>query len=167
MPASLSPAGKRILPTPANGPQAAIIDHRSFVAYCEILAAYYATASGMSGKLTPACDHCQESIFRHHAKLYGAMNSITTVFADGGYTEKPIDWAKEMFGCTIKVVKLNELKACQILPKPWIGERTFAWLNRSRRLFKDTNSATHRLNPSSTSSSDTSCCAALLFINTF
>ena len=42
-----------------------------------------------------------------------------------------------MFGYTIKVVKRNEQKAFQVLPKRWIVERTFAWLNWSRRLSKD------------------------------
>jgi len=33
--------------------------------------------------------------------------------------------------------KHNELHKFQVLPKRWIVERTFAWLNWSRRLSKD------------------------------
>ncbi|HUZ94485.1 MAG TPA: transposase [Edaphobacter sp.] len=42
-----------------------------------------------------------------------------------------------MFGYTVKVVKRSDHKSFQVLPKRWIVERTFAWLNWSRRLSKD------------------------------
>jgi putative transposase len=41
------------------------------------------------------------------------------------------------FGYTVKVVKRNEQHLFQVLPKRWIVERTFAWINWSRRLSKD------------------------------
>ncbi len=59
------------------------------------------------------------------------------MFVDGGYTGKLIDWAKQMFGYKVEVVKRNELHLFRVLPKRWIVERTFAWLNWSRRLSKD------------------------------
>jgi transposase len=70
-------------------------------------------------------------------RLFCRFDTLTTVFVDGGYTGTLIEWAKEMFGYTIKVVKRNEQKAFQVLPKRWLVERTFAWLNWSRRLSKD------------------------------
>jgi len=70
-------------------------------------------------------------------RLFCRFDTITTVFADGGYTGKLIDWAKEMFGYKVKVVKRKEQHLFQVLPKRWIVERTFAWLNGSRRLSKD------------------------------
>jgi transposase len=70
-------------------------------------------------------------------RLFCRFDTITTVFADGGYTGTLIDWAKEMFGYTVKIVKRNDQKGFQVLPKRWIVERTFAWLNWSRRLSKD------------------------------
>ncbi len=42
-----------------------------------------------------------------------------------------------MFGYTVEVVKRTEQHLFKILPKRWIVERTFAWLNWSRRLSKD------------------------------
>jgi transposase len=42
-----------------------------------------------------------------------------------------------MFDYSVKVVKRNEQHLFRILPKRWIVERTFAWLNWSRRLSKD------------------------------
>ena len=70
-------------------------------------------------------------------RLFCRFDTLTTVFADGGYTGKLIDWAKEMFGYRIEVVKRNQQHCFQVLPKRWIVERTFAWLNWSRRLSKD------------------------------
>jgi transposase len=70
-------------------------------------------------------------------RLFCRFDSITTIFADGGYTGKLIDWAKEMLGYRVQVVKRNELHQFKVLPKRWIVERTFAWLNGSRRLSKD------------------------------
>lgn len=70
-------------------------------------------------------------------RLFCRFDSITKVFVDGGYTGKLIGWAQEMFGYNVEVVKRNELHKFQVLPKRWIVERTFAWLNWSRRLSKD------------------------------
>ena len=70
-------------------------------------------------------------------RLFCRFDSIATVFVDGGYSGKLIGWAKEMFGYDVEVVKRNELHKFQVLPKRWIVERTFAWLNWSRRLSKD------------------------------
>ena len=70
-------------------------------------------------------------------RLFCQFTSILTVFVDGGYTGKLIAWAQQMFGYNVVVVKRNELHTFQVLPKRWIVERTFAWLNWSRRLSKD------------------------------
>ena len=70
-------------------------------------------------------------------RLFRRFDTLTTVFADGGYTGKLIDWAKAMFDYRVEVVKRNELHTFQVLPKRWIVERTFAWLGCSRRLSKD------------------------------
>jgi putative transposase len=70
-------------------------------------------------------------------RLFCRFDTITKVYADGGYTGKLIDWAKDMFGYSVEIVKRNEQHLFQVLPKRWIVERTFAWLNWSRRLSKD------------------------------
>jgi len=70
-------------------------------------------------------------------RLFCRFDSIATVFADGGYTGKLIAWAKDMFDCSVQIVKRNEQHLFRVLPKRWIVERTFAWLNWSRRLSKD------------------------------
>ena len=70
-------------------------------------------------------------------RLFCRFDSITTVLADSGYTGKLIDWAKDMFGYSVEIVQRNEQHLFRVLPKRWIVERTFAWLNWSRRLSKD------------------------------
>jgi len=70
-------------------------------------------------------------------RLFCRFDSITTIFTDGGCTGKLIEWAKDMFGYRVEVVKRNQLHTFQVLPKRWIVERTFSWLNWSRRLSKD------------------------------
>ena len=70
-------------------------------------------------------------------RLFCLFGTIQTVFVDGGYTGTLIDWAKQMFGYTVEVVKRTDQHLFKVLPKRWIVERTFAWLNWSRRLSKD------------------------------
>ena len=70
-------------------------------------------------------------------RLFCRFDTITKVYVDGGYTGSLIDWAKQMFGYTVEVVKRTEQHLFQVLPKRWIVERTLAWLSWSRRLSKD------------------------------
>src|ERR1017187_8404451 len=58
-------------------------------------------------------------------------------FAGVAAIGKLIDWAKDMFGYSVEIVKRNEQHLFRVLPKRWIVEPTFAWLNWSRRLSKD------------------------------
>ncbi len=70
-------------------------------------------------------------------RLFCRFQRIVKIFADGGYSGTLVDWAKQMFGYTVEIVKRSDQKGFQVLPKRWIVERTLAWLNWSRRLSKD------------------------------
>jgi transposase len=65
--------------------------------------------------------------------------AVEKVVADGGYTGEPLQKAvSHLRKLTLEIVKRSDCKNLfVVLPKRWIVERTFAWLNRCRRLGKD------------------------------
>jgi len=66
-------------------------------------------------------------------KLREDWNKVIKIFADGGYRGKLIEWAKEKTGIDLEIVKRNELSKFKVLPKRWVVERAFAWLDTNRR----------------------------------
>ena len=66
------------------------------------------------------------------------LNRVQRVLADGGYTGKPFATAvQNLLGASVEVVKRNELHAFVVLPKRWVVERSFGWLEKCRRLWKN------------------------------
>src|SRR5690606_4872204 len=65
--------------------------------------------------------------------------TVRKLFADGGYAgEKLTTAVAHIEALAIEIVKRSDqAKGFVILPRRWIVERTFAWLNRCRRLAKD------------------------------
>ena len=61
------------------------------------------------------------------------------IFADGGYAGPKLrDALKGNGKWTIQVVKRSDTAVgFEVIPRRWVVERTFAWLNRCRRLAKD------------------------------
>jgi len=61
------------------------------------------------------------------------------VFADGGYSGDKLAKALARHGkWRIEIVKRSDRSTgFSVLPRRWVVERTFAWLNRNRRLAKD------------------------------
>jgi transposase len=58
---------------------------------------------------------------------------------DGGYTGKAFaNTVKALLGASVKVAKRSELHTFKVIPKRWIVERSFAWLEKCRRLWKNT-----------------------------
>lgn len=62
---------------------------------------------------------------------------MSKVLADSAYGKKLACWLKKTFGLILEVVKVSELAGFQVVPMRWKVERTFAWMNWSRRLSKD------------------------------
>lgn len=72
--------------------------------------------------------------------LFGLYPFLQKLFADSGYQGPVFQKAsvKMLPHLEIEIVKRSDqAKGFVILPKRWIVERTFAWLNRCRRLAKD------------------------------
>ena len=62
---------------------------------------------------------------------------VLKIFADGGYAGKLIDKVKTTFNIDIEIVKRNEQHKFKVLPKRWIVERTFSWIDTNRRNSKN------------------------------
>ena len=63
---------------------------------------------------------------------------LALVWADGAYSGKLIEWVKTICGWVLEIVKrTDDVKGFKVLPRRWVVERTFGWLNRYRRLAKD------------------------------
>jgi len=72
------------------------------------------------------------------AKLLGRFSRLKLIWADGGYAGQLIEWARQLGRWVLEIVKRSDdVSSFVVLPKRWIVERTFAWLNRYRRLSKD------------------------------
>ena len=69
--------------------------------------------------------------------------TIKGVCADAGYQGTFVDEIWDAFGINVDISKQIKPKTWQILPKRWRVERSFAWLNSSRRLSKDYEIRTH------------------------
>jgi transposase len=72
--------------------------------------------------------------------MFGLYPFLTKVFADGGYQGAKFRTAmkKVLPDLAVEIVKRSDIaKGFIVLPRRWVVERTFAWLNRCRRLAKD------------------------------
>ena len=64
---------------------------------------------------------------------------LKVIFGDSAYKRSGLpDWVKEELDCILQpVLRPVDVKGFVVLPKRWIVERTFAWLNKFRRHCKD------------------------------
>lgn len=78
----------------------------------------------------------------------GNLAEVKNILVDGAYRgEKFATSVDEILGATVEVAKRNELPQFVVLPKRWIVERSFSWLEKCRRLWKNCerliNTSTH------------------------
>jgi len=66
------------------------------------------------------------------------LSDVEKMLVDGAYTGENFAHAiKKAIGATVEVVKRNELHTFKVLPKRWVVERSFSWLEKCRRLWKN------------------------------
>jgi len=66
------------------------------------------------------------------------FSRLQLIWADGGYSGELVAWVQQFCGWTLEIVKRTDnMLGFQVLPRRWVVERTFGWLNRWRRLSKD------------------------------
>ena len=67
-----------------------------------------------------------------------ALSEVKNLLVDGGYTgEKFATQIKDVLNATVEVAKRSELHKFVVLPKRWVVERSFGWLEKCRRLWKN------------------------------
>lgn len=67
-----------------------------------------------------------------------AFERVEKILVDGGYTgEKFAHAVRESIKAEVEVAKRNELHTFAVLPKRWVVERSFGWLEKCRRLWKN------------------------------
>jgi putative transposase len=83
------------------------------------------------------CSEQKGGIFVVHETDEAALKSMQLIWVDQGYQgENFAHVIDQLCGAKVEVVKRSEA-GFVILPKRWIVERTFGWLNQNRRLSKD------------------------------
>ena len=69
-----------------------------------------------------------------------SLGKVQTVLADAGYVGEPFALGvREILGqaAAVKIAKRSELHKFAVIPKRWVVERSFAWLEKNRRLWKN------------------------------
>ena len=66
------------------------------------------------------------------------LKQVEVVLVDGGYTGEAFSLAvKDLIGARVEVAKRSELHKFAVIPQRWVVERSFAWLEKCRRLWKN------------------------------
>ena len=69
--------------------------------------------------------------------LPGGCKKLRKIWVDGGYRGQLVKWVAARFRFVLEVVlRPKETRKFVLLPRRWVVERTFGWLNHSRRLSK-------------------------------
>jgi transposase len=72
------------------------------------------------------------------------LSCVQKFLVDGGYSgEKFAKAVKELCGAEVEVVKRDELHKFVVLPKRWVVERSFGWIDKARRLWKNCEHTLH------------------------
>ncbi len=72
------------------------------------------------------------------------LSEVVKVLVDGDYSGEPFAHRVEMIlGAEVEVAQLNKLNQFAVIPKRWIVERSFAWLDKCRRLWKNCERTLH------------------------
>ena len=66
------------------------------------------------------------------------LSRVKKILADGGYTgENFAKEIKKLIGAKVEIAKRNELHTFKVLPKRWVVERSYGWLEKFRRMWKN------------------------------
>ena len=74
------------------------------------------------------------------ARCASSLTQVKSVLCDSGYVGQPFaQGVRDTLGqhVTVQIAKRSELHTFKVMPKRWIVERSFAWLEKNRRLWKN------------------------------
>jgi transposase len=72
------------------------------------------------------------------------LSCVQKFLVDGGYCgEGFANAVKELCGAEVEVIKRNELHKFVVLPQRWVVERSFGWIDKARRLWKNCERTLH------------------------
>lgn len=67
-----------------------------------------------------------------------SLSHVINILVDGGYTGEPFaNGVRDILGASVEIAKRSELHTFAVMPKRWVVERSFAWLEKCRRLWKN------------------------------
>ncbi len=89
-------------------------------------------------KVHPANRHDSKAAMEVLAPLKGEFKRMKKIYADGGYRGELKDVVEKQLKCTLKIVmRKDKARKFKPLPRRWVVERTFAWLESYRRLNRE------------------------------
>ena len=66
------------------------------------------------------------------------LSDVESILGDGGYTGEDFEIkVKTILGATVQIAKRSELHKFVVIPQRWVVERSFGWLEKYRRLWKN------------------------------
>lgn len=87
--------------------------------------------------VTVASVQDRDGAFSMLRNLPGCCKKLRTIWVDGGYTGQLVEWVTSKFKFSLAVVlRPRQTRKFVLLPRRWVVERTFGWLNHYRRLTK-------------------------------
>ena len=88
--------------------------------------------------ITPANETDRQGALTMFENTKQNLPEVKKVLADGGYTGEPFATSvHEILQAKVEIAKRNELHTFVVLPRRWVVERSFAWLEKCRRLWKN------------------------------
>ena len=90
-------------------------------------------------KTVPRKVDLSEVILRHTVSVEKRLPTAYAVWSYFKYGKLFTDGVKALLGeqIDVSVVKRNEMHTFKVIPKQWVVERSFVWLEKHRRLWKN------------------------------
>jgi len=86
---------------------------------------------------TGGCQTLQKLFNRIKSRVHNRWCRLKLIWADGAYANI-VESVRKRFGWTLEIVRRSDyVKGFYVLPRRWVVERTFGWLDRYRRLARD------------------------------